>query len=129
MRHHFDTIANSETRINYGAVNTSGNTVAPLVTEEFLQRVTSGTYFGRLGWTLTGDATRDVQSAISNVPFSGSTLKDDLVRADLKYAVLRPLAATASVGYERISDVTLVPSPHGPTWSVGFQYTPIRPSH
>ena len=134
LRHRFGYITDAETSFIYGQVSASGETLAPLQNEELRQTFTSGTYFGRLGWTLTADARRDRIGAIPGETTSSGVLKDDLARADLKYVLVRGLAVTASGGYEDISFPptlvsalsvpTLVPALRGPTWNAGFDYTP-----
>lgn len=132
LRHHFGDITDAETRFSYGRLIASENGLAPLQSQELRQTFTSGTYFGRLGWTLLGDATRDVIGTAPGAIIASGVLKDDLARADLRYVVLRPLSVTASAGYEEISfpRPTLAPSLsfpmsiRGPIWNAGFAYTP-----
>lgn len=130
LRHHFGDITDAETIFSYGQFIASGDVLAPLQNEELRQTFTSGTYFGPLGWTLTADATRDRVGTISGESTPSGILKDDLARADFKYAILRGLALTASGGYEELSFPeqssvqSLVSSLRGPTWNAGFAYTP-----
>lgn len=121
---HLGEYANSETRYRFSSLSTSDNTVAPEQIHEALERVTSGEYFGRLFWTLTGDAVRIERLSGSSDPLGGTTSQDDFARLDLKYPVYQALYAVAGAGYERISDPTLVEEPRGPIWDAGLQYQP-----
>jgi len=124
VRHHFASYADSETRFTYGDVSTGGSMVAPLQTNTFLQRLTSGDYFGRFGWTLTGNDTRDKSGTVSGNPLNGTNFKDEYGQADLRYAIYQGLSALGSVGYEKIYDPTLNPEPKGVYWNGGFKYQP-----
>lgn len=132
LRHHFGDITDAEAKLNYGQVETSGNAFPPLEKEELQQTFKSGPYFGQLGWTLTGDATRDRFGTVPGAIIPSGVLKDDLARADFRYAIVRPFAVTASAGYEQIS-FPLAPTPsapapstslRGPVWNAGFTYAP-----
>ena len=151
LRHDFGDVTHAETNFHYGQFIATGNTLAPLESEELRQTLNSGNYFGPLGWTLTGDAVRDRISAIPGevTGVASGMLKDNLVRADLRYKILPELAVTGSGGYEQLSFPSLastssvpsiassanfltvgaspgsvIRSLKGPNWNAGFTYTP-----
>lgn len=124
LRHHFGPYADSETRYAFGSVVVGGNTVAPVTTQEARQTLTSGDYFGRLGWILTGDSTWYDRGEVAGDPFSNTSATDKYGRADLKYLLYEGLSALGGVGYETLHDPTLLDQPKGVIWDTGFQYQP-----
>jgi uncharacterized protein (PEP-CTERM system associated) len=124
LRHRFGSIVSSETTYNFGEVYTSGNTLAPVRTNEFKQVFTSADYFGRLGWTLTGDLTKTDTGFNVNDAQSNTSDRDELLRGDLRYLIQSGVTALASLGYEKITDPTLASPTNGPLWDVGAQYQP-----
>lgn len=121
---HLGQYADSETRYRFSTVTTSGDTIAPEQIHEARQRFTSGEYFGRLSWALTGDAVKVDRLKGTADPLGGTSAQDDLVRVDLKYPIYRALSAIGGAGYERISDPALIQQPRGAIWNVGLLYQP-----
>ena len=124
LRHHFGSYADSESRYRFTSVIVGGDTVAPVQIHEARQLVTSGDYFSRLGWTLTGDATWYDRGETPADPASNISSTDKYGRADLKYLIYEGLSALAGVGYETLHDPTLLEQPKGVIWDGGFQYQP-----
>lgn len=126
LRHHFGSFADSESRYRFTTVTAGGDTVAPVRTHELRQKFTSGEYFGRLGWALTADAIRYERLGGTSDPLGGTTGKDDLLGLDLRYAVRAGLSVIGRIGYERVSDPSLLIPLSGLVWNAGFQYAPSR---
>lgn len=127
LKHHFGSFADSDTSYRYSYVTTSGGSIAPLATNEAKQVFTGGEDFDRLGWTLTGDVTRDTEPAQGNALTSNVSFKDEYVRADPKYAIYRGLDLTAGIGWEHVAGSFLTIPPYEIIWDAGFILNP-RPN-
>jgi uncharacterized protein (PEP-CTERM system associated) len=127
---HLGSYADSESRYRFTSTSTSatngggGSGIAPEITHELRQTLLGGEFFGRLGWQSLADYTRLERGQATGDPFSGTTGKDELLRTDLKYPVYQALSAIGGIGYERITDPTLVTQPKGVIWDVGLTYQP-----
>lgn len=124
---HLGPYANSETRYRFSDVTTSGGTtsaIGPQIVNEERQTFTSGEYFGRFSWTLVGDLTAIDRLKTPGDPASGNSGKDLLLRADARYPVYADISVLGGVGYERITDPTLIIQPKGVIWNAGLNYTP-----
>jgi uncharacterized protein (PEP-CTERM system associated) len=126
MKQHLGSITDSDTRFVYGQVSTSGNLIAPVQNTEARQVFTSGAYFGRLGWTLTGDMLRNKSETSANDPLGGTSFKDTYGRAEATYPITAGISGLASVGYEKVTDPTITSNTQGLTWYGGFQYRPSQ---
>lgn len=124
LMEHLSRYADSETRYRFSYIETSGGQIAPEHINEALQRFTGGEFFGRLGWTLTGDWTRIDRGTGTSDPFGGTSSTDEVARADLRYPVLYSISIIGGAGYERITDPSLIVQPNGLIWDVGLQYQP-----
>lgn len=140
FRHHFGQYVNIDSTVQYTAVRPSGGIVSDADIIDNTVQASGGQYFGRLGWTLTGEDKRTFRSASSSNGTTGltnstglpatfgtgiaSTTRDQLGRADFRYAVTERVSALLGVGYEKIRDPTLLTQPNGLIWDVGFEYKP-----
>ena len=124
LREHLSSYADSETRYNFSSIDTSGGQIAPQRINEGRQSFTSGDYFGRLKWTLTGDWIRIDRGAASSDLLSDTSSTDKFARADFQYPIYQALSAIGGAGYEQITDPTLVVQPKGAIWDAGFNYQP-----
>lgn len=124
LMEHLAQYADSETRYRFSYIETSGGQIAPEHINEALQRFTGGKFFGRLGWTLTGDWTRIDRGSGTSDPFGGTSSRDEVARADLQYPVIYSISVVGGVGYERIADPSLIVQPNGLIWNAGLQYQP-----
>lgn len=122
--HHYGTYASSESRYRFSQVVVGGNTVAPLQIHDLRQAISSGEYFGRLGWTVLGDTVLYKRLGGTTDPLGNTTSRDDVGRVDLSYLVYQGFSLIGSVGYERVKDSTLLVEPKGILWSAGFRYQP-----
>jgi len=121
---HFGPYANSETRFRFSDVTVSGNLVAPEQITEELQKISSGEYFGPAQWTILGDYTTIDRLTGTTDPLGGTSSTDAVVRADGAYPIYQALAVVGGVGYERITDPSLVVVQNGLIWNAGLQYQP-----
>lgn len=121
---HFGPYADSETRYRFAYVTTSGGAIAPTQINEARQVLSSGQWFGPLTWQLTGDWTKLDRLKGTTDPTGGTSGKDELARADLKYLVYAGVSVIGGGGYERIVDPTLGFRPSGPIWNAGLAYEP-----
>jgi uncharacterized protein (PEP-CTERM system associated) len=124
LRQHLGAYSDSETRYRFSTSRTSAAGIAPEDIHELRQTFFSGEAFGRLGWQATGDFTRLNREHDATDPLGGTSSKDALGRADLRYPIYYSLSAVGGVGYERISDPTLSTAPKGIIWDTGVQYQP-----
>ncbi len=124
LMEHLGHFANSETRYRFSSIDTGGGQIAPEHINEGLQKFTGGEFFGRLGWTLTGDWTQIDRLTGTSDPLGGTSSTDQVGRLDLQYPVLYSVSLIGGAGYEQIKDPTLAVQPKGPIWNVGLQYQP-----
>jgi uncharacterized protein (PEP-CTERM system associated) len=117
FRHHFGTFADSELRYTFNQVTAPSQPDA--LTNQIGAKLVSGSQFTRLLWTVLADG--------ANTNYVGTNGHESSTRlgvANAEYRLDRAVGLLASVGYERISDPTLVETVDGPIGSVGVRWTP-----
>jgi len=121
---HAGSYFDSETRYRFSTVSTSGGAVAPQQINEARQVFTSGPWFDRLAWHITGDWTKIDRLTGTSDPLGGTSGKDELAGIDLKYRIYAGVSLIGGAAYEKIIDQTLGFEPNGPVWNAGFAYEP-----
>lgn len=120
------TLATATARYRLNYVDVSGSqsdnplldVLSETVSHQGLVQLDSGPTFTRLGWSLTGNYTRDerTQGRRDSERVSG--------RAELRYTVSHWLTLLGSAGYEDFTDTTLLNDRDGITWDAGFTLKP-----
>ncbi len=136
FRHHFGSYANLDSSVTYTAVRSGGGVLSDSDAVESKAQLSSGEYFGRLGWTLTGDDQETHRSSLSSASSVnpnttsalgfGTTSTDRYARSDFQYAVTDWISALAGGGYEKIKDPTVLTNLSGALWDVGAEYKPVE---
>jgi uncharacterized protein (PEP-CTERM system associated) len=130
LRHRFGSFADSELRYTFSQFFSSGQSsgqfsssgVPDSLTNGLGAALVSGSQFTRFLWTVRASSS-DTSYGSSGTVAARDT-SDRLLVADTEYRVSDALGLLASLGYERISDPTLLDQPDGPIGSVGLHWTP-----
>jgi hypothetical protein len=126
IRRPLGTLATATARYRLSYVDVSGqasnnpllDVLSETVSHHGIVQLDSGPSFTRLGWSLSGSYTRDDRT-------QGRRDSERAIgRAEARYTVSQMLTLLGSVGYEEITDTSLLNDRDGVTWDAGVTLKP-----
>lgn len=113
LRHHFGNWADYRLDYELSNVRNRDDVLDTTVTQQVRSTLTSGREFSFLRWT--------AETSASNTDYTGSSRTNErrLAQVSLQYVDRILFQPTASIGYEKIDDNSLVDQPDGLIWSLG----------
>lgn len=117
LQHRFGSTATGEVRFTRDSVDSGFNGFGSSVGSTASASLASGPAFRDLGWNLSYN-----HQDLSNERAGKSTSENAV--AGLRYRLIPRLMLTASAGYDDYRYATLGERTSGPSWSVGFAWTP-----
>ncbi len=119
LRYRRGNLWSGETSLNSSFLSSNG-TVSDSQTTELRARISSGTAFGKLGWTA------DYYSEATRYSSAGAQVDSQKIDLGSSYRVAPKIRLLANVGFEEFESDSLSEKQSGTSWSVGAIWQPTN---